>query len=563
MKTNPSILTLVVIALVTCSIFVVSPVIAQTNPISDPSFVLKRIQLSEKPGILQMEIDEQHSIGYANVLYYLGKGSSGEMYKSAIMVVDLSSDQFKILNKIYLNELISISLDKSLNKLYGITTDGKLTVIDTYTNKMSNTINLSETFGQALSAIDSGIHRLYINDRQNTLIIIDTREDKIVKRLHIEGQLSSLGISEKRHYVYVNGVNSILVFDYNGNNVSNILLQGGLFNPQIIVNDNIDRAYATNYQGDVFTIDTSKNSVIKKQTIPSLVAVANAVIDKKTNSFYFAPDNSCNISKFDTANDTNNIQNGSFQCADYPYGRTLGLDKNTDRLYYSTQQGELLMLDSDKLHQSYYTKKQSQVNNVQSIKQPQVNDAQIKQSISSNLGVRDGDWVKYQVIGTSDKSGQFVVQVAKISGTQATFWDESKRFIGADSFLTTVDINHLNTFQYVIPINVKVGESIQVGQTEPLKVDGIKTIQVSGVNVRAFETSLSGTHPVPNGLLKLYMHNFYDTTTGMLLSFSADSTINDGHHLTIGYYAIDASVDIVYPKNTEVKGKFCFLFWCW
>ena len=173
----------------------------------------------------------------------------------------------------------------------------------------------------------------------------------------------------------------------------------------------------------------------------------------------------------------------------------------------------------------------------------------VKQPISPNLGVTDHDWIKYQVLDSSGESGQFLVIVTKVSGTQATFFDYANSLIGKDPVSTTVDIDHLGDFRYVIPITAKVGDSIQVGQTESLKIDGIKAIQVSGVNIQAFDTSLSETHPVSNGWIKIDMHNFYDTTTGMLLSISTNSTTNDGHHLNIGYYAIDASDDIVHPKD--------------
>jgi len=169
-------------------------------------------------------------------------------------------------------------------------------------------------------------------------------------------------------------------------------------------------------------------------------------------------------------------------------------------------------------------------------------------TVYSNFDVVTGDWIKYQVLGSSDESGQYTVLVAGASNTYATFLNESLDIIGADKQTTLIRTNDPIDFRYVIPINVKIGDIISMGEAETMKVVGIKTIQVSGINVPAFETSSSVTHSVNDGWAKIDMHNFYDKTTGMLLSITMTVLTNDGHDETIGVYAIDASDHILYPK---------------
>ena len=175
----------------------------------------------------------------------------------------------------------------------------------------------------------------------------------------------------------------------------------------------------------------------------------------------------------------------------------------------------------------------------------------------STMNLKTGNWITYQTsVAVNDEQPRNV-----------------EKFTLKDTDLKMKTTESPGFFH--ISNNSKIGDLIILHDTVLSgngKVIGISTIPVGHLKVRSFEVKTNHAYGKQNdGIIFVgTIDNFYDTKTGIMLQSYQNFTmygVNSAWKITAinassGMLGEDNSIVTKFQPN-EIKGKFCFLFWCW
>ncbi|HEP1894667.1 TPA: YncE family protein [Kluyvera cryocrescens] len=294
-------------------------------------------------GVYELAYDQGQNALYA------ASAPSFDKDKTAGLVFQLDANSLKINHKIATERrAFAVALDEANHTLYlGNALDGSIALLDTRTNKVINTIQLSDNSNPKKSAhvrevvLDKKHHRLYISGiggkGSGLLWVVDTQKQQLIDTIEKFDPVG-FAIDEAGNKVYaVTGKGELLTLDGETSTVRSRVAvdpkepKHYFLNIALNVGKNVGYIADTNTK-DVLVVALDSGKLLHRIPTPNSIAV---VYNASRNEIYVTHRNDRQISVIDAT--TYHVKH-SIKTAAMPNSLVLSPDANT--LYVSVKQDE-------------------------------------------------------------------------------------------------------------------------------------------------------------------------------------------------------------------------------
>jgi len=159
----------------------------------------------------------------------------------------------------------NLASDPALRKVYALSADGTLTIIDGSTNTMIDTFHLPGSYSDTSSfAVNPNNHLVYIpNQGGQSVVVVDGRTDTVLTEVFIDAVPHSITVDPSTNLVYVGTNDGISIINSNSNEVVFPTLLPGTDIRSILADMCTCRIVAADSQGGtLYTLDSRTGAVI-------------------------------------------------------------------------------------------------------------------------------------------------------------------------------------------------------------------------------------------------------------------------------------------------------------